>query len=122
LETVVIEKSRLLERLKQNRETHKAAFEQAWEGFRERAIQNFEQRLKAAKDARRGQQIELWVNLDVPREHTADYDTAIEMLEWHTEDEIELTYDDFRHYVQDEWHWKGEFVALSAAYSPEGRS
>jgi hypothetical protein len=118
LETIKIEKSRLLERLKQNRKKHKAEFEQAWEGFRQRAIQNLEQRLKAAKNAKKGQKIELRVKLDVPQEHTDDYDTAIEMLDWHTEDEIALTYEDFRHYIQDEWRWKGEFVELLSGYAP----
>jgi hypothetical protein len=42
------------------------------------------------------------------------------MLDWHTEDEIELTYEDFRHYVQDEWTWKGQFEAMCGDYSSDG--
>lgn len=117
METVNVKKDRLLGALHANRETHQKDFEIAWDAFREKAIANFDQRLKALKQAKRGEKLELYVNLVVPEDHTEDYDRAIEMLDWETGDEVELQQSEFQQLVQDNWGWKQNFTASNIMYT-----
>lgn len=117
MQEVTVKKGELLAALKANRETHRADFELAWDGFQEKAIHNFEQRLKQLKDLKRGQQIDLHVNLAVPQDHTEDYDRAIEMLDWEVTDQVTLTEYEFQTLVQDDWQWKQQFTMHNAMYT-----
>lgn len=57
------------------------------------------------------------LSIPVPANFSEMYGTAIEMMEWDTRAEVELTYAEFQCFVQDEWDWKTEFEAITARYS-----
>lgn len=117
MKNVTVKKAGLLLQLRENEATHKRDFEIAWDAFQERAIKNFEQKLGALRNAKRGQQIELWVNLEIPEDHSDDYERAIEMLQWEVSDEVVLTEQEFRQFVQDKWTWKDKFTMSNIAYT-----
>ena len=56
-------------------------------------------------------------NVKLPQSHVKDYDEAIEMLEFHTvtedeaKDTVQLTQQDFRTFVRDDWAWKQNWSA-----------
>jgi len=52
----------------------------------------------------------------MPEEHTADFDRAIEALEWHTGDEIELEEHQFEELVRNQWGWHRAFMANTTSY------
>lgn len=117
MEVVVVKKNRLLETLKENKATHEEDFELAWKGFKEKAIHNFEERLKQLKSLKKGQEINLFVNLDMPQNHADDYQRAIEMLDWEVGDEVELQQREFQQYVQDQWGWTGAVTLSNQMYT-----
>lgn len=117
MQDVRVKKEQLLKTLKENRETHQADFDIAWEAFRQKAEANFANKLKAIKAANKGERIELHVNLVIPEDHTEDYDQAIEMLGWEIGDEITLQRHEFQQLVQDNWGWKDQFTATNLAYT-----
>jgi hypothetical protein len=117
MKTVTVQKQELLTKLEDNLSHHRADFEIAWDAFQKRAIDNFHAKLALLEDAQRGQQIELWVNLDVPEDHSADYLRAIDMLKWEVGDQVVLTEQEFRQFVQDDWSWKGKFASDNVFYA-----
>jgi hypothetical protein len=114
MRTISVDKQQLKESLLSNRETHKELFETAWEGYRKFAIKELEDRLEAVKNKK---PFKLWFDVSVPEDHTKDYDTALEMLDWHTEDVVNLTRDEFDKFIKDDWSWKGKFGSDVATYS-----
>lgn len=115
MESVRVEKAKLLETLRENRKTHKKDFELAWEGFEKEYRRNVENLL--SKRLSPYKPVELFINLQVPEDHTEDYDRAIEMLSWEVEDQIELTETEFRQFVQDNWSWKDQFIMSNTRYT-----
>ena len=114
MKDVKINKTKLLEALKANRETHRTIFLEAQEGFRTEAIKHLDQMLE---DARNGKEIRQNIGLVEPRDQTADYDRAIRMLEMSEDDVIELSELDFECYVLDNWSWKNQFLISNSSYS-----
>lgn len=113
MENITVSKDRLLQTLTANRETHRAQFLQAQEGFRAAVVAQLDERLA---DARKGKRVSLTIALPEPQDHTPDYDRAIQMVEWNLSDEVELAEHDFQTYVLDDWNWKRQFAATNSTY------
>jgi hypothetical protein len=64
-----------------------------------------------------GKLVALRFDLQVPEDHTDDYDLAIRMVELHTEDTIEMTSTDVRTLMMDEWDWLRSFLFTNARYA-----
>ena len=69
-----------------------------------------------------GKLVSLAFKLNPPQDFTTVYDTAIKMLELHTGEDIELTSEQVRTLVMDEWGWTREFFASNSAYSGTARA
>lgn len=114
MNTVKVDKGELLKRITENRDKHRAIFEDALIGYRKCVIEELDKRLA---DARSGRKIDLYIGLIEPQDHTKDYNSAIDMLEMSVDSEITLTSVDFRRYVRDEWEWKEQFIGSTAVYN-----
>lgn len=117
MKTVKVNKDDLLEKLVANQETHQKDFELAWDGFRIKAMDNVTAMLDTLKQAISPQQVNLWVNLEAPENHSEDYVRAIEMLAWEVGDEVVLSEAEFRQYVQDLWGWTHAVSMSNIAYT-----
>lgn len=113
MQTITVEKNDLLHTLRENRKRHKAQYEQARDGYRQKVGDELAKRLE---QVRAGKPIDLAFRLPEPRDHTADYDRAILMLEWDTDTEVSLDHQEFQTYVQDDWTWKRDFAATNSTY------
>lgn len=111
--TITVNKADLANTLSANREAHAAAFQIAIEKYRERLIQELNDRLDLVKA---GKDIDLYFRLPVPEEHTADFDMAIQMLRWDTGDTIALTEGQFSEYVMNNWGWAKTFAGNTMSY------
>lgn len=112
--TIRAKKSQVLDTLRSNREKHSAIVKEARSGYMEKA----EAALKAKLDQlRSGKLAALSFSLRVPLDYTKVYDTAIRMLELHTEDTIELDAAQVRNLMQDEWDWTDQFYGTNMVYS-----
>lgn len=105
---VTVRKDELLKKLRENKEQHRTIFLKAIELFREEAIRVFEKNLEAAKS---NKPFQVKLNIERPRDHTEEYQRAIEMLEWSTKDEVEISEQDFKCFVQDNWDWQTLFLS-----------
>lgn len=117
MRTVTVEKERLIETLKNNRENHVDTFEQTLEGYRSKAVELLKEHIDRIRD---GEVEQVRVYLPVPENYEEAYDRAIEMMEWEENSWVELTESEFDQFVRDNWTWKPDFLETSATYL-EGR-
>lgn len=113
----------LLAKLHANLELHKKDYEEAKKGYRKEYIKRLESALTQAgvngKDLAVGEPpIHPTSGLNPPESHEDDYLQAIAMLEVRNQDdEIELGWDQFRQFYQDNWDWKDQFIASNSMYT-----
>lgn len=114
MESVVVDKAKLLEKLKENRELHKREYDEAVIKHRDEVITELQKRLR---DIEAGEKIDLSFNLPTPREFLDSFDEAIAMLEWEQGETVELEQHDFQRYVMNKWEWRQQFQASTALYN-----
>ena len=69
-----------------------------------------------AASAKNGRPIDRYFRLPEPEDHTVDFDTALDMLEWEVGETVELDERTFRRLVRNEWAWRETFAANTASY------
>lgn len=117
MNNVTVKKDQLRATLVENLDTHIKDFEIAWEAYHKAVLSNVESLLKRAKKAKAGQPVDLYLDLETPKNHSDDYERAIEMLDWEQADTVDLTESEFRQLVQDKWSWKGQFEMSNSFYT-----
>ena len=105
MQTIKVDKQELIKKLQKNRKKHRAMFLRAQEVYREKMITELDRALDEAKN---GGLIRRSFSLPVPEDHTEDFDTVIQMLEWDQGKRVELSQSEFRTYVENE-RIKGEY-------------
>lgn len=113
MQTITVNKAKLLTTLQENRNAHRNLFLTAQVIFRDKVIQTLDRHLE---EARAGGQIKLWIHLPEPEDHTASFDQAIAMVQWAEGDTIDLTEKDFQRYVLNNWEWQQSFAANTQSY------
>jgi hypothetical protein len=113
MQSVNVKVEKLLEKVKENRDNHRAVFEAALEVFKVKVVEELEAMLERA---RKGERVAHSHGLMQPMDMTREYDQAIAMLEMSVDEEIEVTHQEFAQFVLDQWHWKQQFVTSNAAY------
>jgi len=111
---VTVKKEALLAALRKNREGHRSVFLKAQEGFRRLCIEHLDKMLANAKE---GRVFATAIGLSAPEDHTKEYDVNIQMLEMSEDDKLVISEEQFRHFVQDDWDWRADFMANSAQYT-----
>jgi len=110
---VTVRKQRLLDALRKNREGHRQTFLKAQEGYRQLCIEHLDTMLA---NARANRTFDTVVRLQAPTDHTKEYDINIQMLEMAEDDTLVISYEQFQHFVLDDWEWRQEFITNSAQY------
>jgi len=111
---VTAETKKVLEKLKENRAEHSAIVKEAREGYMDQAEAALQKRLVQLRE---GKLVSLHFSLQPPQDHSDVYDTAIGMVEAHTEETIVLGASQFRSLMMDEWDWTAGFLASNSGYS-----
>lgn len=101
--------------LRTNRAKHIKIVEEANEGYLKRVREVLERELKKMQEAT--SPVAVAVFLHAPQDYTREYDVAIRMLELHTEPSVQLTSEQVRQLVMDDWGWKRQFLLSNSAYS-----
>ena len=114
MQTIKVRKVDLLAKLKENRAEHRRIFEDALKGWKSQVTLALEQ---AMEDAKAGRKFRTEIDLPCPEDHTDDYDVVMGQVEWSIDEELTLSYHEFRQFVLDDWGWKPDFVASSTSYS-----
>jgi hypothetical protein len=117
--TVTVNVSDLLNKMKTNRIEHQHIYDEAMTGYRRKCVEQLEKRLAQARKAEEeeGDPISLGFSLRQPVSYVEQYDTIIEMLEWSTEQTVELTMGEFNAWVRDRWDFQKSFLESNSAYS-----
>ena len=108
------EKDELLGLLRHNRAEHRKMIDEARKGFVQKAREKLSTALDKLAD---GKSTGVSISLDAPIDHTSEYDTVIRMLELHQGDMVELSADEVRMFVEDEWDWSGRWLVANSGYS-----
>lgn len=106
--------SELNDKIKANRDQHRAIFLEALEGYKKKVLEELEKHITAIRE---GKVQAVYVNLPQPEDHTKDYDRVLTMLSMCTENAVELNEVEFGQYVMDDWNWKRKFLASNSVYS-----
>lgn len=112
--TTLVSKEEALGVLRENRKRHHKIVKEARVGYVEKAKAKLGARLDELSS---GKLVALRFDLQVPEDHTDDYDLAIRMVELHSEDTIEMTSTDVRTLMMDEWDWMRSFLFTNARYA-----
>lgn len=116
METVKIEKKKLLTKLIANRNAHRALFLKAQVGYRKTIIRHLDRMLKQAR-AGKEVQTQIIVRVPAPQDMTSSYDRVISMMQWTQDELIELTEEEFSQYIRDNWRWSADNFRSSSFYS-----
>ena len=111
--TVKVEREKLLNIIKENREKHRAIYAEILDGYKKEVIR----RLKFALDqALEGEKFITNIKLIAPKDYTENYNRIIGMLELSIEKVVEIDDTEYRQYVLDEWVWKKDFEMSNSSY------
>ena len=116
---VTVDKRELIAKLRTNRENHANLVAEARITYVKEAEKQLRSKLD---DLGSGKLAALSFSLKVPQNFTTIYDTVIGMLERHTEPNIEMSGDEYRQLVEDEWSWTSEWVQTNSRYSTGTRA
>jgi len=144
--TVRVDRKKLIDVLKANREKHIAVFKEAMAGYKvaalakiEEAFSGLDKRIAEQKSKivekissfspETASEFSNWlvlveqvsVNLTVPVSYADAYDAAIDMAEFDTRDELELTGAEFQCFCRDVWDWTPEFTMANIRYTSAGK-
>lgn len=111
---LAVERDNLLDVLNTNRDAHRAIFEEAIEGYRKAAVEQLEEHIDRIKA---GSLKEVYLRVPVPYDHTDEYERIIGLIQMSKDDEVVLTPDEYRCYVQDDWDWKNAWLISNKGYS-----
>jgi hypothetical protein len=140
--TVRVNRLKLLDTLKANRENHLAVFNAAMAGYKEKALakvretfDGLEGRLQTQKadildrlstfSAETADQFSdrltvlhsVTVDLPLPVSYVGAYDAAIDMAAFDTRDELDLSGAEFQCFCRDVWDWTYEFSSVNSTYT-----
>jgi hypothetical protein len=113
MQNITVDKGKLLDTLRQNREDHRLLFLKAQDKYRERVIEELDRRLA---DARAGRKIDIYISLPEPEDHTGSFDQAITMVEWAEGSTMDLSEKDVQRYILNKWEWQHSFAANTQSY------
>ncbi len=68
-------------------------------------------------DAKHNRPIKLAFGLVQPMDQTKQYDQAIQMLQLHMNEEIDVDAETFRNLVMDDWQWTRQWAASNSGYT-----
>lgn len=115
MKNITVSKEELVSALTANRTQHVIDYNDSMAGYWEQAEKRAQRLLEQVKAKRTDEY--LHIDLQRPESHEKDYDTALEMLEWHENDTIEVSQSEFKQFIQDEWSWKRQFAATTQTYT-----
>ena len=116
MDTIRVDREEALQILEQNREKHEKQYKKDIETWVKKSTKALAKAAKKAKE-------EGWIDRDVlsdlpkPQSYLNSYDSAIARLKADVRDEIELDDREFAAWYEDNWAWRGAFVATSSIYN-----
>ena len=106
--TIKVEKDKLIQQIKENKERHIKEFDVAVIAYKDEALRQLTNLTTRVKEGA----VDAELDLVTPVNNAENYDKIVEMFQWEVEKEVELSQNEFNDYVQDETEF-----AMAAKYS-----
>ena len=116
MNSVKMNRIELLKIVRENQKKHIAEYEESVEDYKAGVVKLAKANLKLANTGDLNQIANMKKIPSAPVSYEDNYTRAIRMLELSVEDVIEVEEHIFNQLVLDEWGWKQQFTAMSAAY------
>ncbi len=119
LSSVTVRKKELLAKLRENREKHAQEAQAAKTAYYKKLETRVAELHSALKEdtSSVSSKFSAVRELIEPQSYLSDYDRVIGMLDMSVSDEIVISEEQFRHFVQDEWLWTDSFKTINASYA-----
>lgn len=111
---IEITKENLLNILTENREKHREVFKAAMDGYAKARRERLEDELRQTAT---GPMRDLKILLTCPKDHTADYDRVIRMVQLHEGATLVLSETDVQQYIMDDWVWRRDWNRKMSDYA-----
>lgn len=109
METIKVNKEKLIEKLKENKIKHIEEYEKALLGYKinvEKALRDKIKELKKLPALQIGEFNLNFYNLHKPESHEYDFNTVIGMLEVSEDTVVNIDSEEYKRYYMNEWEWK----------------
>lgn len=120
MQTVNVDRIKLLEALKANLEIHRTEYAQALIDFKDRLEQDLKLAAKKVSKADPKDLKDFRFTVNFPQNHEREFVEVIDMLEHSVDPTINLDSSSFRAYIKNEWAWAGAFNMLNESYKIGG--
>jgi len=117
MKIIRVEKGKLINILKTNRQLHIDEYQKAEDEFRMAGIAALEEKLDEFTKANNDTALSIHIPLSAPESHEQDYDDAIEMLNVSCDETIELDEHEAQNLIMDNWNWSGQLGHTRAMYA-----
>jgi hypothetical protein len=107
-----VQKSKLIEQIKENKKNHIAEYAKAVIAYKEEALRQLATLTTFVNDGK----MDIRLDLVTPINNSKNYDKIVEMFEWEVNDVVELEQSEFIEYVQDETDFAIQAKFSNTAY------
>jgi len=114
---VSVKRIELLKELEKNMEIHVKDFGDMMDAYFVDVVRSADELRKKVAELDSDFDPRNWSFPSKPVSYEKDYSVAIRMFEMEVNDVVELTEEEFRQFVCDEWNWKRKFDMMKTAYS-----
>jgi hypothetical protein len=114
-ESIRVKRDTVLETLRKNKELHHAEYEEAIEGWIQKA-KNKLNTLIEQLNSDNAREVKFELYLPKPESFEKEYEKALKMLELEIRDEIDITKQEFDKFFLDDWDWKDNFLSNTTMY------
>jgi hypothetical protein len=114
MNTVTINKQKLLEQLEKNRVEHDIIYNAAMQGWKSEVTLAL---TEALDNAMHNEEFITFLDIPEPENHLNEYSEIIDRVTWHEGDMITLDLREFNQFVRDSWDWMPHFLNNAFNYS-----
>lgn len=118
MNSVKVDRLKLMETVKANRLQHAADYEKAMAGYREELLALLDKMMDMVRDNKTVPRV---LEVEEPRNHSDDYDTSIAMLDASVEPVVEIDKTTFTNLYLDNWDWKEQWAVSNSKYLGRGK-
>ena len=111
--SIKLKKEDLIAKLIENKKAHIEEYGKAVKSFKLEVAEQLENLTKLNNEG----SLDIEFKLVRPVNNSEKYDKIIEMFNWEIEEDVELTQDEFKEYVQDETHYARMASISNSTYS-----
>ena len=116
MDKINVDKQKLLKKLRVNREIHLKEYKEVFIEYQKDTIKAIQKLLRDAKKVPEETVINTYIGTIAPTSNIKDYDVAIGMLEFSVADIFDITQQEYKQFVLNEWKWSERFEMAKSTY------